>query len=250
MSDHWELYPCSLDGRMAFVTYDHGFSEEADSLSFANYAGFRAPLRTPTDDGLPHGAEFDTLGELETLLVDAFGDAAIQVGRVTVGGYRYFHFYTGHDKDTCRALMGKVSEASGYELGIAHEADPERSHYWQTLYPSADDWQVIQDIRVEQSLREGGDPLSEPREVKHWAYFPTAEARAAFIGKVADLVELVSVSDESTIDGERFLAVLRHVGRPDYRSMNPFSIGLRRAAEEAGGDYDGWETQVLAGKED
>lgn len=248
MSDHWEQFPCAMGEHTAFISYDHGVSTGLSELPFPFYVGFRAQLMDPDERGLPRGEEFQTLNQLEDFLCGRVADAGgVQVGRITTKGARYFLFYTSASEEACVVIAQEAAACHEYELGVLHEPDPERAHYWNELYPTEDDWQVIQDIRVQEALEREGDTLQEPREIQHWAYFPSGEQRRIFVTEVS-----VSFSgcEEYVVEDEgrgSFVAKLSHVGLPDYHSMNRFTILLARAARKNGGTYDGWETKVCRG---
>ncbi|WP_217591447.1 ribonuclease E inhibitor RraB, partial [Burkholderia sp. GbtcB21] len=53
-----------------------------------------------------------------------------------------------------------------------HQDDPDKEAYWQTLYPTDVDWQIMRDMRVLDALRQKGDAGDVNRRVMHWAYFP------------------------------------------------------------------------------
>lgn len=243
MSDHWETFPCTIGDHAAFITYDHGIRTELGALPFQNCAGFEITLKNPDDRGLPHGDEFSWLNEVEDRISSGLTEArAVSVGRITTNGRRRILYYTTHDEATSMAIAREAASSYGYVIELAHALDLERSHYWNELFPTDDDWQVIQDMRVEDSLRKEGDPLTMPREVEHWAYFHTAADRQRFVEAVTgqfDAIELYETTDSSR---GIFTAKLAHTSLPDYRSMNKFTMFLNRAAKESGGDYDGWET--------
>lgn len=245
MSDQWETFPCQMGEHPAFISYDHGVKEVIDSLGLPNFAGFRVELSAPDDRGLPHGQEFDRLNRLEDYLAARIdGDAGLQVGRVTTNGQRYFHFYTTLDEEACAAIAREAQLHGGYEVALLHEEDPQRTHYWGELFPTDDDWQVIQDLRVQQSLESHGDTLEQAREIVHWAHFPTEAARAAFLQAVGDLVECVELYEAAEDAAGRFAVRMKHEGRPDHVSINRYTLALARHARAQGGAYDGWETCV------
>ncbi len=245
MSDHWETFPCTIGDHAAFITYDHGIRTELEALPFQNFARFEVTLKDPDDRGLPHGDEFSWLNDLEDQISNGLTESrAISVGRITTNGRRYLIYYTAHDQATSEAVAREVASSHGYEVKVLHANDLERSHYRNELFPTDDDWQVIQDMRVEDSLRKEGDPLTSRREVEHWAYFHKEADRKSFVEAVNDQFDAIEMYE--TPDSERgtFTAKLAHTSLPDYRSMNKFTMLLNRAAKESGGDYDGWETSV------
>jgi hypothetical protein len=202
-------------------------------------------LDKPDDRGLPSGDEFNRLNALEDELAAIIQPKqGIQVGRLTHDGSRYLYFYTALDEADAHALATRIGSVHGYDIAVRHEADAEHKVYWNELFPTDDDWQVIQDMRVQDALEKEGDRLTTPRPIEHWAYFKTESDRTQFVKAVQSHFDEVEcfLSPESK-HGE-FAAQLRHVGLPDYRSMNSTTLLLRRAACAANGDYDGWETRI------
>ena len=105
----------------------------------------------------------------------------------------------------------------------------------------------LPNARVAELLQEHGDGLDVPREVQHWAYFASPEGRDRFIALLGIRFERIEPF-ESTYKGsslDRHAVTFWHVGLPDEESMTAITEMLSRFAQECGGKYDGWETQVL-----
>lgn len=248
MSDHWEIFPCTMGDHEAFITYDHGIRTEIESLPFANCARYEVTLRDPDDRGLPRGEEFDALNKVEDRISDGLGpDSCVSVGRVTTNGRRYLYFYTMLEEPAADRVGQTAAAECGFDISLLHRHDPEKNGYWKELFPTADDWQVIQDMRVEDSLRKAGDTLEKPRPITHWAYFPHAADRQKFLDAVGDGFESIDLYETPDCDRGIHTARLTHSGLPDHRSMNATTSLLNREATRAGGDYDGWETGVVKG---
>jgi len=244
MTDAWQGYPCRIGSHPGFVTYNHSAAQRLAQLPFPFFAGFRVAFDAPEEDGFPPTSEHERLRELEVFLASRFSpDDALMVGRTTTNGERYFQFYTRLARAACKAIADRAWDLTGYEVAIAHEEDPARTTYWKELYPDEDGWQAIRDRSLERALQDAGDPLTEAREILHWAWFGSADARAAFLAAVAPLADLVAESEIP--EGRfRFSAKLRHHGLPDSVSVHRVTLGLSRAARANGGEYDGWEAQV------
>lgn len=244
MSDHWETFPCMLSNHQAFITYDHGIRSELEGLPFANCARFEIMLKNPDDRGLPHGEEFSWLNNIEDHLSKCFTEAAVSVGRITTNGRRYVFFYTSHDEAKTLAIALETAGIHGYMISLEQSHDLERSRYWNELFPTDDDWQVIQDMRLEDSLVNAGDSLIHPRKIEHWAYFHNTVDRQQFADAVADHFTDIELYEAPDSGRGSFVAKLSHNNLPDYRSMNKYTILLGRQAKNSGGDYDGWEALV------
>jgi hypothetical protein len=245
MSDHWETFPYTIGERQVFITYDHGIRSDISDLPFANYTRYELTLRDPDERGLPRGDEFGALNRVEDRLVEEIGQArGVTVGRTTTDGRRYVLFYTQLDESIAAEIGRKVAAECNYEISLVYRPDLERSGYWNELFPTEDDWQVIQDMRVEGSLRKEGDSLFESRPITHWAYFQQSEERQRFLDAVASAFEDIDLYETPDCERGIYTARLTHTGLPDHRSMNEITLLLNREAKRVGGDYDGWETEV------
>jgi hypothetical protein len=249
MRDAWQGYPCKVGGHEAYVTYNHSAAQRLDELLFTTFAGFRVAFEAPGADGFPAESEHGRLRDLEIFLESQFRpEDGLMVGRTTTDGHRYFQFYTCLPLDACEDMARQASREFGYDVALAHDSEPGHTTYWSELYPNEDNWQVIRDRGLERHLQDAGDPLTEAREIQHWAWFGTAESRDAFVAAVPHLAEVVAL-DEAPEGDDRFRARLRHHGLPDHLSMHAVTIGLSRAARAHGGEYDGWETTVCRAME-
>lgn len=245
MTDDWKYYPCQMGERRAFIFFNDGIASALQEVTCETLVSLRVSFKAPDERGLPARAEFDELRALEDRIEEFVRTHdGRYVGRITVGGARYFHTYTDVPASTVDAFIREAGSSTGYEIKFRHEPDPERNAYWKELYPTADDRQVLEDLRVLEPLKQAGDAASTPRLVDHWAYFPTHEARERFETWTRDNgFELV---DRIEPEGDRRSFGLRvsHVGTMQLEDITHRTIGLNRAARQENGDYDGWETSV------
>ncbi|MGD0866728.1 MAG: ribonuclease E inhibitor RraB [Rhizomicrobium sp.] len=99
--------------------------------------------------------------------------------------------------------------------------------------------------KIADILHDHGDDLSRVREVDHWAYFPSDEARAAFIANCTPLGMTVARKMEPDEHSAQFGLMFFHVDAPNTRLMDDLTARLIAFAQAVGGEYDGWETQIL-----
>lgn len=131
-----------------------------------------------------------------------------------------------------------------YRLLLSVQFDAEKSAYWHYLYPTEDDWQVIADMHVLDTLHKNGDVSTRTRRVSHWAYFSnTREARQFADWAKANLYRDVSVA--STKDSKKFVVHFSHVGTMELPDITHHTIAINRAVNALGGNYDGWEAVVV-----
>lgn len=252
MSDHWEVFPCQIGEHQAFVAYDHGLSETIDGLGPTSLLKIKVSVKSPDENGLPQRDEFPALDALEDRLgaaVAAHGGTA--VGRVTVAGLRIFYYYIDIAESEARALIAAHADRSGYELRFTLKQDAGREGYWQDLYPSDDERQIAADLRVVEALEQRGDDLSQPRKIEHWAYFQNAEAMERFVKWLRtrrfEIESATQVDPQDTVDAEhRYRVQFHHELAPSLDQICPVTVELCQKTRELGGDYDGWETRVVA----
>ena len=114
------------------------------------------------------------------------------------------------------------------------------------MAPAPDpDRERMKNRRVCEALSERGDPLTEKRAIDHWAYFPSAAARSAFIAQAAKLGFLLRATSEPEKPGDRFGARLFRIDVPALDAIDDVTLPLFALATAVGGDYDGWETMVV-----
>src|SRR4051812_25764223 len=243
MSEQWEYYPCAMGDATAFIFYDHGIREGLDALP-PLLTKLRLTFKAPNARGLPTDAEFEQLSLVDRT-IDAFMAAhgGAHVGRVSVQGARYFHCYVQLGQSELADFLNALAETTGYRLDVVQTPDPERKGYWEDLFPSARDWQVIKDLRVIESLEQHGDNPQTARRVDHWAHFPNQTAAEVFSrwAQSEGYTAQALVAPEGT---NQYGVHLFHTARPILTEISHHTIALMEAAAERGGDYDGWETSV------
>ena len=99
--------------------------------------------------------------------------------------------------------------------------------------------------RIAAILHDHVDDLSRVREIDHYAYFPSAQSRAAFLEGCAALGLSVARTMEPDSHSKQFGAIVFHIDAPNIQTMDDMTSRLIDLAKEAGGEYDGWETQIL-----
>lgn len=248
-NDRWQFFPCSMGDDQAFIYLNTGISGTIN-LAPPALAKLRLAYKSPRANGLPTSSEFEPVNAIEDR-IGAFSKECNDwyVGRVTVAGYRIFYVYTSRDEKAWLQFMGMLEKETGYEIRLAYCDDPEHAGYHDDLYPTEDDWQVIKDIQVIESLQSHGDDGSESRRVDHWIYFDDKPSSDSFINwaKNERFTEETELSHR-TDDGKFCVRVFHH-GTLKIDDISSHTIALRRKAAEYGGEYDGWETPIIVPEE-
>jgi Family of unknown function (DUF695)/Regulator of ribonuclease activity B len=247
MSEDWDFYLLSVDDKPASIFVDLGIAKEAPLRSLPFMAYLRVYMKAPRPDGLSSREEFDTLKAIE----DSFGEGltndgrTIYVGRNTSDGCRDIYFYTAQPDGWSDRVTRLMQLFVGYEFDCGHRDDPEWKTYFEFLYPSGGDRQRIENRRVCDALEQHGDLLTQKREIDHWAYFPNASARASFVERALRLGFRLRSMSEPAKAGDQYGVRLYRIDVPARESIDDVTISLFQLAAEHGGEYDGWETQVI-----
>jgi len=97
-----------------------------------------------------------------------------------------------------------------------------------------------------ETLEEQGDARTQVREIDHWAFFPTTEARGSYVEACLAAGFRLRGTSEPTGPWEMFGAQVFHRDVPSDEAMEQVTLCLYDLAFDAGGDYDGWETLIVA----
>jgi len=243
----WDFYFLRVDGQPASIYLDLGWGGEAPPPAFPVMAYVRVLMRAPRPDGLSSQEEFDDLIAVEDRLVAALtaGGAAIYVGRNTSGGCRDFYFYAPAGtawEERASLAMGAMPD---YRFQAGQRPDPEWSVYREFLYPGPRERERMQNRSVCQALEHDGDALSAPREIDHWACFPDAATRDAFVRRAGELGFLLREQDDGDAEHPECMARIYRVDVPAREGIDEVCLPLFDLAEECGGHYDGWECPVV-----
>ena len=249
MSDDWDFYFCRVDNQLASIYLDLGIAAQAPITELPCMAYMRIRMRAPRPDGRSSQAEYDTLIKMEDHLTATLShaDSTIYVGRNTSGGCRDFYFYRKQSQDWDQRVAVAMKEFPEYVYETGSREDSQWTTYRNFLSPSAEDRQRIENRRVCDRLEKNGDTLTTPREIAHWVHFPDANSRSSFIAQTETLG--FSVRNVFDRDGPDFgfgVQIFR-IDLPSFDNIDSVVLPLYQAAMSAGGEYDGWETQVVPG---
>lgn len=246
MTDDWDFYFCRVEDRPASIFLDLGVAAKAPIESFPVMGYVRVRMRAPREDGLSSQDEFEALTTLEQALEKLQLDGAVAyVGRNTSDGYRDFYFYLGTADHWHHRAADVMHAFPEYEFESGTRNDPDWTTYFDFLYPSEEDRERIQNRRTCDVLENHGDHLDRERPIDHWAYFPDRPSRDAFTAEAKTLGYRVEELIEPEGGDHGYGVRLSLRGRPSLHEIDDLTLPLFRAARAYGGEYDGWETQVV-----
>jgi uncharacterized protein (TIGR01619 family) len=249
MSDQWEFYPCIVGGEQAFIFVDIGIQNIINTQAPSLLVIVTLVYKEPSLNGLPKSTEFDLVSSIEKNIEHFSGkNSDFYVGRITLSGHRYFYIYTTKKELLWKEFIDSLKAQSGYDLNVSSREDKDYRGYWDELYPTPDDWQMIKDIKVIEILEKNGDSGSIPRKVDHWIYFFSQSASEAFKAWLANSRFTYEQSLSFITDDKRFCIRASHYGSVLIHDISSYSLELRRVAAELDGVYDGWETEIISPK--
>lgn len=108
------------------------------------------------------------------------------------------------------------------------------------------DLQIAASRALCETLEENGDARTQVREIDHWAYFPTPDARGDFVERCLHVGFSLRGTSEPTGPWQQYGAQVWHLDVPSDEAMEQVTLLLYDIACESGGDYDGWETRIVA----
>jgi uncharacterized protein (TIGR01619 family) len=249
--DKWDFYFTSIDDNPGSIFLNLSLAERAPLEGYEHVIHLRVTMNEPRADGLSSSAEFDALVEIENAISNEIGSVpgVAYVGRATHAGVREFTYYAT-DVSRAESLLRRAMAAYPiYAFELSSKHDPDWDTFWSHLMPSAHDQQRMANRGVYESLEENGDPLTAPREIDHWAYFPSASARDEFLSRAATLgYSFRQKTDPGDIpEVERYGAQIFRLDVPS-QDFDDVTLELFDLAQEYGGEYDGWESPVEAVK--
>lgn len=261
--DSFEFYMCTVEESdgvdyPASVRFSHRAGELAPDPSRPHRVDVSVALLQPTDVGLTTNAEAEQLWALEDLLVAAAEPlGAVLVGVLTAKARREWFFHTSDGPALAaafRTTLEQQADQGDRDVRLEGYVDPEWRYFRGALWPNDLAWRFVMDMRVVGALAERGDDGSAPRVVDHFAYFPDAASRSAFVEHLrgrefVEIEESLREPDESEADDveQRFAVSFKREDRP--RSIMLVTEGLAIAADELGGRYDGWGCPVVQSDE-
>ncbi|MDJ0920595.1 MAG: DUF695 domain-containing protein [Henriciella sp.] len=247
-SDNWGMYFSNMGGHPAMTVFDDGISERIGKIELPNSIKVKLYLHEVRDDGLPTSEEGERLMQIGPIVEDAISqNGGLFLGRVTTNSVRWNIGLAPQDTSAIERALVQSSTKHDFRYDIFIDSDPNKSAYWEDLYPTNDDRQVMADMDAKRALSENGDNQYAERPVDHWAYFNNrddAERFARWSVQQGYLDVEVSSQKEGILARTNWLVRMNHIGTVLLNDITHHTVKLSNQAREHGGTYDGWETQV------
>ena len=246
MRDNWTPYLCQVNGHPASITVNRGLAENAPDAAKPWLLWIWVHFHSSRPDGLTTRADAERLWKIEDVLTARLIETcgAVMVGRITTCGRREFYFYGESNERLSEVVPQTLGNFPGHRFESGYRQEPDWGHYFQVLLPSGDELQRIANRDVLDVLLKHGDLASVSRLVRHWIYFASPDQRAQY--KAAAHQREFTFEYESD-DGPKdapYVLCLSRVQSVEEDAIHAVVFELCELAEEFGGEYDGWETQV------
>ncbi len=247
MQEYWELYMKNLEGKPASVQFNAGISMEIDELQYSHaiVAYVKVKLKEPKENGLLSEQEEPEILFLEDKLEAAMLKFRIgkYVGRVISDGYVTFLYYVQYTYNWADFIEFALTEHQSYEVSNGHSSDSEWNYYKKLLYPTPKEWQLIQNHKVCDALKEQGDNLYLKRAIEHKIFFQSEDKKEDLLKVLEE--EGFKVNNEVTNEeGVKGIGFYR-LDKPFYHDIDELTLSLIDIAQAHNAMYDGWETSVV-----
>lgn len=247
MSDNWNCYICKVNDKLASIFVDIGARKTAPDEGRRWLLWVWLYFKKPRPDGLSSQEEFETLIKLEDKLVaDLKLDCdAVLTGRITTCGRREFYFYSARPDGFREAVRTSLASFRGYNFDCDTRQDPGWTQYLNVLYPTEEQFQLIGNRDLLDTMKRNGDSLATAREVRHWIYFQDMAGRERFKITAQSLGYRIE-SESQNVESERQYEIqISRMQDLSSSAIDESVTELFRASKSADGEYDGWECELI-----
>jgi len=235
----WSSYFARMEGAPISIAVDLAYGGDAPLMEKPVAYTVAVALQAPDEHGMTTEREYRSLQLIEEQLAGALeAHDVIEVGRVTGRGMRTFHYYGPALFDVAGAVTRVMEAHETYKFRTLAASDPEWTIYRAYLYPDEHQLAFANDMKALQALLDAGDDFERERPIEHTIRFDDVEKRDVFARSMAGHGYEIAVD-----------AALNAVRCSRFDTVDPFKItemrtALTTLAEEFGGFYAGWATQV------
>lgn len=246
---NWDVYIWYLDDKVASVYVDLGLKNIAPIKKFHNQYRFTIDMLNPRDDWLLSKNESSILYWIEDDLLTLFEakGEVLYAGRTSSDGKYTLYFYVEDGFNFTDFTKDVISKYKKYNIRLDSAEDPEWLTYLEFLFPSPEQYQIMQNSRVVNSLQEKWDISSILREVNHWIFFRNEIQRESYFSVISkEWFKKVSENYNEVFWEFPYRLEVSRNDKTDISSVNEYILYLWREAKEYEWEYDGWETWVVS----
>jgi len=244
----WDVYMAMYEKGAGSTTLNMDLVNHApqSELPFILVTG--ATFTNCTNEGFPQKDEFNKLYELSDNVLATVSKLTKNkhAGTFTYQCERLDYIYISDTTNVRSELMELYkTKYSNYKYYINIKSDKNWDAYLKFLYPNDETLEYMQNQKVIEQLRAGGDNLLKPRQVDHWLYFSTENDRGLFEKSIVNNGFKIENKAEVEDSDKPYQLQISRSDKVDPESINAITLDLKRKASQVNGDYDGWETFIV-----
>jgi len=244
-TENWLGFATEVDGQDVLIKVDLGWASEDPARGCRT----RLHVTVPTPD-VPRD-ELDGFLEqvdpFEETLVETFAPAVrgYLVGTILDSKERTWVFYAANPSVAAASLAKAAKAWKGPTPGLKTEDDADWEFYQEVLTPTSDQYRYYSDLSVVEQLESHGDTGEKPRLIEHFAIFPDTDARDEFVEWCRENGYSVTEAGDYDEEFDGCTVTFTHVGPATIDEIYERTSVANEAAEDLGGQYDGWECEVV-----
>jgi hypothetical protein len=212
---------------------------------YTKIAFIKVKLKEPNEKGLLSQSEQPEISFLEDKLEASLIKFRIgkYVGRIFHNGYVTFLYYLQFTYNWQDFLNYALDEHQSYEITSGFQEDNEWNYYYNLLYPNPKEWQIIQNHKACDALKERGDNLQIPRAIEHKAFFTEKTDKESLITHLEKEGFSIqkNIKNKEGVEGISFY----RVDKPFYYDIDDLTLNLIDTLNKYNANYDGWECSIV-----
>ncbi|KGQ69341.1 hypothetical protein OA57_12190 [Chelonobacter oris] len=242
---NWQAYRTSIKDKEALITVNLEMAETEAAGQYQYVLHFSIPIALISSSGITtnvqqHLDQFSqSLLPLMAISDSLFAGYIISEENVTL----YFYTKNVTEFKTTLLEMDFISADNLYS-----QADPNWDLYYDFLLPSPLEMKLNATAETLALLLKEGEDLSLPHQITHKFQFENPDLMDEFIDYFAQQLtfEIHYTENPVQYDGETFyLATFQHEANLDDDTIFNLVEELEIRAADYGGEYNGWECQML-----
>jgi uncharacterized protein (TIGR01619 family) len=244
----WDFYFTNIDDKPASIGLNLALHDTAPLADKAYCFWIILDFQKSDSLGFSLEPENEALNKIEDEL-EIFLEKkpkAIYAGRTTSNSKRQFYFYSKSIDSVDVFIEDFFKNYSQYKYKLGQRYDDTWTVYFDFLYPSPLDLQLIYNHRIVEALAENGDKPELPHHIDHWLNFEKKKDMNDFIKALAGknfVVERDSIA--KTQKTHPLTLQISEESKTDLETIDNSVIQLFELVVKFKGIYEGWETFVV-----
>jgi uncharacterized protein (TIGR01619 family) len=247
MPENWKSYFSNVNDNFSSIALDLALRERAPMPEKPWLLWVWIYLQHPSEKGMTTKEEFPVISAIEGELRKHVAEKCegIYAGRITGDSRRELYFYGADKKNFKQVVKEVMSGFRSYRFDFDGQKEPEWNQYLNVLFPSDEDLQRIANRDVLNVMEEGGDTLTQARDVHHWIYFTKSDQREWYASRVGALGYSIEDRPERTNETHPHGLIITRDQSVTPEQINHAVLELFHLAKQIDAEYDGWEAQLI-----